>query len=60
MWKFDSSAVDLVFVQTPEDIQPAGSLDFGAVSSDISLDTGERTNDNSIVDNGERLIDGDI
>jgi hypothetical protein len=59
-WRFDSQALDIRWVVEPEEIQTEGVLDLGTVDSDISVDTGERTNDSSVLDQGVRIIDGNI
>ena len=60
-WRFDPQIIDIVFVQNPDQIQVSGAIDFGQEgTSDISIDTGDRTNDTSILDQGERVIDGNI
>lgn len=59
-WKFDAQVIDLRWVVEPEQIQTDGLLDFGAIESDISLDTGDRTADSSVIDQGVRIIDGNI
>jgi hypothetical protein len=60
-WKFDPQAVDIVFVSFSTEQIVSGQIDFGSeLSSDLSLDTGERTNDSSVVDGGLRVIDGSI
>lgn len=59
-WRFDSQALDIRWVVEPEEIQTEGVLDLGTVDSDISMDTGERTNDSSVLDQGVRIIDGNI
>jgi hypothetical protein len=58
-WKFDPQSVDLVFVNITTQMVESGSLDFGSeIDSDLAVDTGDRENDTSIVDNGLRIIDG--
>jgi hypothetical protein len=58
-WKFDPQSVDLVFVNITTQMVESGSLDFGSeIDSDLAIDTGDRENDTSIVDNGLRIIDG--
>lgn len=61
MWKFDPFAVDLVFVAGGAGQIVSGSLNFGEeLFSDLSVDTGERDNENSEIDSGLRIIDGNI
>ena len=58
-WKFDPQSIDLVFVNITTQMVESGSLDFGSeIDSDLAVDTGDRENDTSIVDNGLRIIDG--
>lgn len=60
-WKFDAQNVDIVFVQVTTQQVVAGSIDFGDnFESDLTIDTGERTNSISIVDGGLRVVDGSI
>jgi hypothetical protein len=59
-WRFDPQALDLRWVVEPEEILTEGVLDLGTIESDISVDTGERTNDSSVLDQGVRIIDGNI
>lgn len=59
-WKFDPQVLDLRWVVEPEKIITEGVIDLGALSSDLQIDTGERTNDSSVLDQGLRVIDGSI
>ena len=60
-WKFDAQNVDLVFVQISTQQIVSGSIEFGdEIDGDLIIDTGERTNTLSIIDNGLRVIDGSI
>lgn len=60
-WRFDSSAVDIVFVVDTSVLVQSGSIEFGSeIDSDLAVDTGNRDNDSSIIDNGLRVIDGSI
>ena len=60
-WKFDPQVLDIRWVVEPEEVITEGVLDLGeVVNADISVDTGERTNDSSILDQGLRVIDGNI
>jgi len=60
-WKFDAQAVDIIFVIDTTTQVVSGSIEFGDdLTSDLSLDTGDRDNDTSIVDSGLRIIDGNI
>jgi hypothetical protein len=59
MWVFDPFSGTFKFVEMPSTegtLTPNGTLDFGANSGDISLDTGLRTNDAAIIDSGDRLV----
>lgn len=60
MWKFDASTVDIVFVQINTQSVVSGEMNFDNASGDLLVDTGDRTNDTSIVDQGLRVIDGSI
>jgi hypothetical protein len=60
-WRFDAQAVDIVFVIDTNVPIESGLLAFGEeIGSDLNVDTGNRENDSSIVDNGLRIIDGSI
>ena len=60
-WKFDAQNVELVFVQISTQQIVSGSIEFGdEIDGDLIVDTGERTNALSIIDNGLRVIDGSI
>lgn len=59
-WKFDPANIDIVWVFTTSQLIESGSLDLGSMESDLSVDTGDRTNDTSIVDQGLRVVDGNI
>jgi hypothetical protein len=59
-WKFDPQVLDIRWVVEPEEVITEGVLDLGGVNADISIDTGERTNDSSTLDQGLRVIDGNI
>ena len=59
MWKFDASEVDIVFIQINTTSITSGEISYGD-GGDLIVDTGERTNDTSIVDQGLRIIDGSI
>jgi hypothetical protein len=60
MWTFNPITQKLVFTQSVEQIVQAGEIDFGDGSSDLSIDTGLRDNDSSVLDQGLRVIDGSI
>lgn len=59
-WKFDPTEGDLVFVFTSgAGIEEAASITYGDTSSsDLIVDTGDRTNDTSTIDQGDRIIEG--
>jgi hypothetical protein len=59
-WKFDPQVLDIRWVVEPEEVITEGVLDLGGKNADISVDTGERTNDSSTLDQGLRVIDGNI
>lgn len=61
MFKYDPILVDFVFVQTITERINDGAINFGdEVESDFAIDAGERNNDNSELDSGLRIIDGNI
>lgn len=60
-WRFDFKEVDLVWIQPVEDIVDNANITMGEYSvSDLTVDAGDRTNDTSVVDQGDRIIDGNI
>lgn len=59
-WRFDPTNIDIVWIATTSELIESGSLDLGNSTSDLSVDTGDRTNDSSIVDQGLRVVDGNI
>jgi hypothetical protein len=60
-WKFDSQSVDIVFIVDTTIAIVSGSVELGdSISSDLSIDTGDRENESSLVDGGLRIIDGSI
>ncbi len=59
-WRFDPTKVEIVWTTTTSELIESGSLDLGSLGSDLSVDTGDRTNDSSILDQGLRVIDGNI
>jgi hypothetical protein len=60
-WRFYAQTVDLVFVVDTSVPIASGSIEFGTeIESDLSVDTGDRTNDTSNIDGGLRIIDGSI
>lgn len=60
MWKFDPTSVDIMFVQISTVAISSGEINFANASSDLFVDTGDRTNDTSSIDQGLRVIDGNI
>ena len=54
-WIFDPKIVDLVWQVEIEKVEMA-VLDIGSLGGDIALDTGNRTNEEAIIDNGLRVI----
>ena len=58
MWVFDPFSGTFKFVEMPAETGSIvdGNLDFGVSSSDVTLDTGDRTNDTSTIDSGNRII----
>lgn len=60
MWKFEPTSVDLIFVQINTQQIVSGEINLGGAASDLLVDTGDRTNDTSLVDQGLRIIDGGI
>lgn len=59
-WKFNPSNIEVVWVVTSTELVESGSLDLGSSTSDLSVDTGDRTNDTAVLDQGLRVIDGSI
>lgn len=55
-WRFDAIKIDVVWVNTTDELIADGSLDLGEIGSDLSIDTGDRTNDSGVIDQGERII----
>jgi hypothetical protein len=57
-WKFDYLKLELFFAVSGQDIVD-GLTDFGdEVTSDLGVDMGDRENDNSQIDMGLRIIEG--
>jgi hypothetical protein len=58
-WRFDTQLGDLVFVVVSggEASDPANLTLGDSSTSDLSIDTGERTNDSSTLDQGLRIIE---
>lgn len=58
MWKFDPTTVELVWVVVPSELIFDGLTEFGdSQDSDLEISFGERENDSSVVDNGNRIIE---
>lgn len=58
MFKFDYFLGDLVWQESTSTRIFDAEISMGEkVESDISLDLGQRQNDNSIIDQGERVIE---
>lgn len=56
-WRFDPIACEIYWV--PESSIENGVISFGQeLLDDLSVDTGDRTSDGSIMDSGLRIIDG--
>ena len=58
MWIYNPFTGQLVFVIVqPKNYISDGEVSFGDnVGGDISIDTGQRTNDTSVMDNGSRVV----
>lgn len=60
-WKFDPFLVDLVWFTPPSDYIDSANINLGSsADSDLLIDTGLRENEGSEIDQGLRVIDGDI
>lgn len=59
-WKFDPINVDIVWALTSTEVVESGNLDAGGLNSDLLIDTGDRSNDSSTLDQGLRVINGSI
>ena len=59
-WKFDAVQIDLIWVVTSEDIVDGAGISFGDGTGDLSIDAGSRDNESDIIDQGLRVINGDI
>lgn len=51
VFKTERQILQIQFVES-------GSIDFGQIGGDLTLDTGDRANDGSIVDQGLRVVEG--
>jgi hypothetical protein len=58
-WKFDATLGDLVFVVVSSgEVSDPANLSLGENgTSDLEIDTGERVNDGSVLDQGLRIIE---
>jgi hypothetical protein len=57
-WKYDYLSGELVWVQSTTDIIFDGQIDFGnELQGDLELSCGSRDNENSIIDNGSRVLE---
>lgn len=58
-WRFDPISNSLIWYLSIEMVQVVdGSIDFGL--GDLLIDTGLREDDLSVLDQGQRVIDGSI
>jgi hypothetical protein len=55
-WRFDPIKIDLVWTETVDELVDNATIDLGTFEGDITIDTGDRNNDSSIIDQGERII----
>lgn len=57
-WRFDAQIADLVFVVKPDDVSDPANITLGESGlSDLAIDTGDRINDSSTLDQGQRVIE---
>lgn len=59
-WKFDPFNEELMWVASVLITEGVGDIDMGTIDSDISIDLGSREDSPSQIDQGLRVIDGDI
>ena len=59
-WKFDPFNEELMWVASVVITEGVGDIDMGSIDSDISIDLGSREDSPSQIDQGLRVIDGDI
>lgn len=57
-WRFDSTAMDIMWVTPPDQILDEAVLDIGDVGSDVGFDSGNRENTTTIIDQGVRVTEG--
>lgn len=57
-WLFNPSKLDIAWVTPPDRLSDQAEINMGDINSDITLDTGERSNDSAIIDQGSRVVDG--
>jgi hypothetical protein len=57
-WRFDAQIADLVFVVKSEDVADSANITMGNYGeADLTIDTGDRSNESSILDQGQRVIE---
>lgn len=60
-WKFDPFEEDIFWVESMVISQGLGDIDMGdLLDADLSIDLGDREDSPSQIDQGMRIIDGDI
>jgi hypothetical protein len=59
-WKFDPFLGDLVFTVGTGEFIDGANITFGSNGSDMAIDTGERTNDGSTLDQGQRVNEASV
>lgn len=59
-WKFDPFNEELIWVASVLITEGVGDIDMGSIDSDISIDLGSREDSPSQIDQGMRVVDGDI
>jgi hypothetical protein len=59
-WRFDPVLVDIVWSGEEKSMAEIAIIDFGSQGSDLDIDFGERENDESIIDQGYRVADGNL
>lgn len=59
MWKYDYTIGDIIFFEVNSENIFDGAVAFGdETNSDLEISCGDRENDSSIVDQGQRVIEG--
>lgn len=57
-WRFDPFLIDLVWMPPVQTITELANVNFGdQAGGDLTIDTGDRTNDISDIDQGLRVFD---